>query len=93
MEGYQIQNVLEMLIVTLGSLTGLWMVTRVFIARRLRGGGPDVANLAQSVDRLRESIEGMREELVDVTERLDFNERVLARMAEEAKANRQLPPG
>jgi hypothetical protein len=92
MEGYQIQNVLETLIITMGSLTGLWLVTRVFIAKRLRGGGPDAAQLTGSVDRLRESIEGMREELGDVTERLDFNERVLARMAEEAKSKRQLPP-
>jgi len=92
MEGYQIQNVLETLIITMGSLTGLWLVTRVFIAKRLGKGGPNVTQLTQSVDRLRDSIEGMREELGDVTERLDFNERVLARMAEEAKSNRQLPP-
>jgi len=33
----------------------------------------------------------MREELGDVTERLDFNERVLSRMADEAKARKELP--
>lgn len=30
-------------------------------------------------------------ELGDVTEQLDFNERVLARMADEAKAKKELP--
>lgn len=88
---YQVKEVLEMLIITVGSLGALWMISRVFVARRLHGGSRDLKQLTDSVDKLRETVEGMRDELGEVTERLDFNERVLARMAEQAKEGRQLP--
>jgi hypothetical protein len=88
---YQVKEVLEMLIITVGSLGALWMISRVFVARRMHGGSRDLKQLTDSVDKLRETVEGMRDELGEVTERLDFNERVLARMAEQAKEGRQLP--
>ncbi len=91
MEGYQIQALLEMLIITFGSVTGLWIITRAILAWRGKLAPADLAQLAESITHLRDSIEGMREELGDVTERLDFNERVLARMADEAKARKELP--
>jgi hypothetical protein len=72
-----------MLIITVGSLGALWMISRVFVARRMHGGSRDLKQLTDSVDKLRETVEGMRDELGEVTERLDFNERVLARMAEQ----------
>jgi hypothetical protein len=88
MEPYQIQSVLESLIITTGVIGGLLIVSRTWVKTRLSKGGGDVAQLAESVDRLRDSVEGMREELGDVADRLDFTERVLAKVAEE---QRRLP--
>lgn len=90
MEGYQIQSLLEMLIVTTGTLTGLWIVVRVWSQRRSRVGGPDMTRLSESVDKMRESVEQMRDELADVGERLEFTERMLARLADGA-VRQQLP--
>jgi len=91
MEGYQIQSLLEMLIVTFGSVAGLWIVTRAILAWRGKLAPADLGRLTESITHLRDSVDGMREELGDVTERLDFNERVLSRMADEAKARKELP--
>lgn len=90
MEPYQIRAVLEALIITVGSISGLWIVSRTFLKLRLSKGGGDLTRLTESVDQLRESVEGMREELGDVADRLDFTERVLAKVAEE---QRRLPGG
>jgi hypothetical protein len=88
MEPYQIQSVLESLIITAGVIGGLLIVSRTWVKTRLSKGGADVIQLAESVDRLRDSVEGMREELGDVADRLEFTERVLAKVAEE---QRRLP--
>jgi hypothetical protein len=88
MEPHQIRDVLEMLIITAGVVGGLFIVSRTWVKTRLSRGGGDVTQLTESVDRLRESVEGMREELGDVADRLDFTERVLAKVAEE---QRKLP--
>lgn len=91
MEGYQIQSLLELLIVTTGTLTGLWIVVRVWTQRRSRAGGADITRMSESIDKMRESVEQMRDELVDVGERLEFTERVLARLAEGGTPRQQLP--
>ena len=85
MEPYHIRALAEMAIISGTFLASLFMITRVFIARRARIGGDDLKKLIDSVDGLREAVEGMRLDMGDVTERLDFTERVLARMAEEKK--------
>jgi len=92
MESYQIQNVVEMLIISVSSITALWIVTRAWIGRRGRIGGADVTRLTESVERLRESVEGMRMELGDVGERLEFTERVLAQLADRGSGRPPLPP-
>jgi hypothetical protein len=92
MESYQIQNVIEMLIISISSLSALWIVTRAWIGRRGRIGAPDLARLTESVDRLRETVEGMRVEVGDVGERLEFTERVLAQLADRGSGRPPLPP-
>jgi hypothetical protein len=90
MEPYQIQSVLESLIITAGVIGGLLIVSRTWVKTRLSKGGADVIQLAESVDRLRDSVEGMREELGDVADRLEFTERVLAKVAGAAAATQLL---
>jgi len=58
------------------------------------------APTAQEIDRLNESIEllqdhvrGLREEMVDLSERIDFAERVLARERADQSAAKPLLPG
>lgn len=93
MEGYQIQTILEILVYSGTFLASLWMITRVFIARRARLSAEDLKQLVDAIDHLRESVDGMRVDMGDVTERLDFTERVLARMAEEKKVDQRQLPG
>jgi hypothetical protein len=88
MEPYQIRAVLETLIVTMGVIGALLIVSKAWVKTRLSKGGGDDTQLTESVDQLRESVEGLREELGDVADRMDFTERVLAKVAEE---QRRLP--
>lgn len=69
-----------MLIVTGGALTGLWIVARAWTHRRSQVPAGDVERLSASVERLSEGIERMQIELADLSERLDFTERALARL-------------
>jgi outer membrane murein-binding lipoprotein Lpp len=85
MEPYQIQSVLESLIITAGVVGGLFIVSRTWVKTRLSRAGGDVTQLTESVDQLRESVEGMREELGDIADRMDFTERVLSKVAEEQR--------
>lgn len=91
MQGYQIENVLELLITSVSVLTGLWIVARAWTHRRGRQPGPDLAGLSESVRALRDSIEEMRGDLADVADRIDFTERTLARLSP-PPGERQLPP-
>lgn len=92
MEPYQIQSILEMLIVTAGGLTGLWIVARAWTHRRAGGTrSKEITGLTESVDKMRESLEQMRDDLLEVSERLDFTERVLARLGEEGRPPHRLP--
>ena len=92
MEPYQIRDLAEMIIISGTFLASLFMITRVFISRRTRLGKEDLKKLIESVDGLRESVDGMRLDVGDITERLDFTERVLSRMAETKKLERGQPP-
>ena len=92
MEPYQIRQLAEMLIISGTFLASLFMITRVFISRRARLGKEDLKKLIESVDGLRESVDGMRLDVGDISERLDFTERVLSRMAEAKKLERGQPP-
>ena len=94
MESWQIMNLLEMVIIAGSVLGGLGMLTWAWSKRRPTLGKGELANLTASVETLRESVEGMRADLVDVSDRLDFAERVLSRVADGAAADgRQLPGG
>jgi hypothetical protein len=92
MEPYQIRDLAEMVIISGTFLASLFMITRVFISRRARIGREDLKQLVESVNGLRESVDGMRLDVGDITERLDFTERVLARMADDKKLGRGQPP-
>lgn len=92
MESWQIMNLLEQLIIAGSVLGGLGMITYAWVKRRPAGGKGEMGRLTDSINSLRESVEGMREELSDVSDRLDFTERVLSRVADTAKpADRRLP--
>ncbi len=92
MEPYQIRDLAEMIILSGTFLASLFMITRVFISRHSRIGKADLKQLVDSINSLRESVDGMRVDMGDVTERLDFTERVLGRMAEEKKLERGATP-
>jgi len=83
LESYQIQSLLEMLIISGSVLGGLaiaaltWVKTRAHI-----GGRKDVTRLTESVDGLRDSVEAMRAELGDMSDRLEFAERILGRISD-----------
>lgn len=93
MEPYQIENVLEMLITAVAGLTALWMITRLWVHRRGQVGSGDLKKVAEAIDSLRDSVDSMRLEVGDVSERLEFTERMLAQLANEDRAPRpRIPP-
>ena len=82
MESYEIAQVLMALITAGGVLGGLGIMSWAWVKRRPQLGASDVQRIAESVEGLRESVEGMRDELGEVFDRLDFNERILSRLAD-----------
>ena len=92
MEPYQIRDLVEIVILSGTFLASLFMITRVFISRHNRIAKADLKQLVESINSLRESVDGMRVDVGDVTERLDFTERVLGRMAEDRKLERGSAP-
>lgn len=88
MESYQIQNLLEMLIVTGGSLVALWMVSRAWIQRRGTLGKGEVERIHVTLDQVKEGLARLHDEMVEITERLEFAERLLSRAVE---GNEQKP--
>jgi len=86
MEGWQIANLLETLIIAVSVLSGLGIATLGLVKWRAAVGKGGSTGLAESVNSLRESVEGMRDELGDLSDRLEFTERVLTRVAEGQKA-------
>lgn len=92
MDSYQIRDVLELLIYSGTFLASLFMVTRVWMSRRAQVKSGDLVQLIDAVERLRESVDGVRLDMGDLTERIDFTERVLAQMAEDKRIEpRRLP--
>ncbi|UCG85685.1 MAG: hypothetical protein JSW71_17415 [Gemmatimonadota bacterium] len=92
MESWQIMSLLEMVIIAGSVLGGLGIITYAWVKRRPSLGKGELAGLTQSINTLRDSVDGMREELGDVSDRLDFTERVLTRLADTAKAGDQRLP-
>ena len=95
MESWQIMNLLEMVIIAGSVLGGLGMLTWAWSKRRPTLGKGELASLTESVETLRESVDGMRADLVDVSDRIEFAERVLSRVADGGTAadSRRLPGG
>jgi hypothetical protein len=92
MESYDIRSILETLIIAGSVLGSMGIVAWAWVRNRTRIGSKDVAKLADSVDAMRDSVEGMRAELGDVCDRLDFTERMLAQVAEGGRMDRaELP--
>ena len=93
MEPYQIENVLELLITAAAGLPALWMITRLWISRRGQVGSGDLKKVVEAIQNLRDSVDSMRLEVGDVSERLEFTERMLAQLANDDRAPRpRIPP-
>lgn len=90
MEGYQIQNLLETLILATGMLAGLWIVTRAWMHRRTALSKGDVERLTTSLDQVKDGMTRLHDEMVEITERLEFTERLLSR-AVEGNEQKHLP--
>jgi len=86
MEGWQIANLLGTLIISGSTLGALGIITWGLVKRRGSLGKGDMTRLSESIGALHESVEGMRDELGDLSDRLEFTERVLTRVAEGQKA-------
>lgn len=92
MESYDIRSILETLIAAGSVLGSLGIVAWAWVRGRTRIGNKDVARLAGSVEALRDSVEGMRVELGEVSDRLEFTERMLAQVADGGRGGpTQLP--
>jgi len=93
MESYQIAQVLMALITAGGVLGGLGIVSWALVKRRPQIGSSEVAKLTESIERMRESVDGMRDEMGEVFDRLDFSERILSQVADEVRGGpKELPP-
>jgi hypothetical protein len=93
MEPYQIENVLELLITAAAGLTGLWIITRVWITRRSQVGSGDLRKVVEAIQNLRDSVDSVRLEVGDVAERLEFTERILAQLTDDNRGSRpRIPP-
>ena len=94
MESYQIAEVLMALITAGGVLGGLGIAAWAWVKRRPQVSTSELARLVESVERLRESVDGMRDESGEIFDRLDFNERVLTQIADSLRAGQgELPKG
>ena len=92
MESYQIAEVLIALIVSGGVLGSFGIAALAWVKRRPHISTKDFGKLAESIDRMRESVDGMRDESSEIFDRLDFNERVLSQIADDLRAGqRELP--
>jgi hypothetical protein len=87
MESYQIAELLTTLIVSISLLGAMGIAAKVWLTRKAQAlpGGREIVD---AIEGLRDSIEGMRAEVAELAERVEFTERVLARLADE---QRQLP--
>jgi len=93
MEGWQVAQLLQMLIVSGAVVGSLGIIAWAWVKRRPHHASSDIRGLTDSVETLRESVEAMRAELGDVSDRLDFTERMLARAVESPQALKKELPG
>ena len=93
MEGYQIAEILQVLIAVGGVLGGMGIIAWAWVKKRPQVGGADLAKLTEAVESLRESVDGMRDEVSEVFDRLDFNERILSQIADGMTGGRGELPG
>lgn len=87
-------EILASLIGFLGGGTFLLIGLRMFFAYRARrvGGGEGTKELAETVSELRDDMRALREEMLDLHERVDFTERVIAQQRDaRAPADKRLP--
>lgn len=92
MESYDIRSILETLIIAGSVLGSLGIASWAWVRSRVRIGAKDVGRITDAMDSLRDSVDGMRAELGEVSDRLDFTERMLARVAEGGRIDRgELP--
>ncbi|MFC1640271.1 hypothetical protein ACFL3B_05875 [Gemmatimonadota bacterium] len=92
MESHQIAEVLMALITAGGVLGGLGIAAVAWVKRRPQLSATEVAKIAESIEALRESVDGMRDEFGEIFDRLDFNERVLSQVADGLRAgHKELP--
>lgn len=80
---YYVANLLEILIYAVSGLTGLWIVSRVLIARRRRVSDADLHRVTEALEGLRDAVDSMRLDMGDIAERLEFTERVLGQIADD----------
>jgi hypothetical protein len=89
---YHVAQLLEKLIIATGTLGGLGIAAWTIVQMRRHRSAALPPGLSESIDRLRESMEAMREEMADMAERLEFTERILARLVDDGRPEQpQLP--
>ena len=92
MESYQIAEVLLALITAVGVMGGLGIVSWAWVKRRPQIAESDVTKIAESIEGLRSSVDAMRDELGEVFDRLDFNERILSQVADGVRGGQKELP-
>jgi len=92
MESYDIRSILETLIIAGSVLGSLGIASWAWVKGRSRIGSKDVTRLTESVDAVRDSVESMRLELGEVSDRLEFTERMLSQVADGGRGGRSELP-
>ncbi len=84
MEGYQIQSLVESLLVAAGVLGALSIAAWAWVrTRAIKAGRVDGERLVDAVTHMQDQLEAIQEEMTTLHERLDFTERMLTRVAGE----------
>ena len=93
MESYQVYNLIERIIILLSGVGAIGVVGWTAVAWRRVGAGKRDANpeLLTAIEELRSSVDGMREGVADIADRLEFTERAMAQLADPTKRGRDLP--
>jgi hypothetical protein len=90
-EPYQIVDIVQMVVTAAALISGLGIVAWAWTRRRAGAPSREIAGLTESIQALRESVEELRHDVADMTDRLDFTERALARLSP-PPGDRALPP-
>lgn len=92
MEIAALETVMVSLVVAGTFLTTVVLVLKAW-TRRGSVGRREAADLLEAMDTLTHSIDEMRGEVSDISDRLEFAERLLTRVAESTQAGGQQLPG